>query len=141
DVFYQRYDAVFHMVSAAIGAEHAYKNTAFRTQTIEQARANDLSLREAWTGAEYLRIIENTGTFEEKLHHLESAVMEFLGVPVPIERERKFLVERSVLEYVRKNKHHHVLRIEQMYLKTGTSERIRQMSSLSSDGTATAVAH
>lgn len=44
------YDAVFHLVSAADGAEQFYtlENNAARTETIEQARFIDQKTKQAW---------------------------------------------------------------------------------------------
>ncbi|OGG58929.1 hypothetical protein A3C89_03520 [Candidatus Kaiserbacteria bacterium RIFCSPHIGHO2_02_FULL_50_50] len=89
-----RYDGVFHLRTAAHGAEHAYGNAtnAHRLESVEQARAVDKLTEEAWLGTPHLRIIPNKGTFADKLHHLLSEVLQALGEPVPIEFERKYTV-------------------------------------------------
>ena len=63
------YDAVFHLVTAAKGAEQFYTtaNNAARTETVEQAAALDDKLIAAWTGHPHLRIIDNATGFEDKL--------------------------------------------------------------------------
>ena len=55
------YDAVFHLVTAARGAEDAYtlSNNAARTESVEQACELDDKLTAAWTGHPHLRIIDN----------------------------------------------------------------------------------
>lgn len=46
----RRYDAVIHMVTAAIGAERFYttENNSVRTETPEQARELDIKVLNAW---------------------------------------------------------------------------------------------
>ena len=53
------YDAVFHLVTAAKGAEKFYttENNKARTETVEQAAALDDKLIAAWTGHPHLRVI------------------------------------------------------------------------------------
>ena len=67
-----RYDAVFHLVTAAKGAEEAYTfaNNAARYETVEQAVALDARIAAAWSGHAHLRIIDNSTAFEEKLERL-----------------------------------------------------------------------
>ncbi len=64
-----QYDAVFHLVSAAKGAEEFYTtaNNTARTETVEEAAALDDRLISAWTGHPHLRIIDNSLTFEDKM--------------------------------------------------------------------------
>ena len=88
------YDAVFHLITAANGAEAFYttENNAARTETVEQARALDKKLVEAWTGHPHLRVIDNSTGFEDKMKRLVKEVTSFLGEPEPLEIERKFLI-------------------------------------------------
>lgn len=66
------YDAVFHLVTAAKGAEEFYTtaNNSARTETVEEAAALDDKLISAWTGHPHLRVIDNTSTFEDKMKKL-----------------------------------------------------------------------
>ncbi len=88
------YDAVFHLVTAAKGAEDVYTlaNNGARTETKEQARDLDDKIISAWTGHPHLRIIDNSTDFEEKLERLLKEIAGFLGEPEPLEIERKFLI-------------------------------------------------
>ncbi len=54
-----RYDGVFHLVTAAKGAEEFYtlSNNRARTETPEQARELDDRLIAAWTGHPHLRVL------------------------------------------------------------------------------------
>ena len=90
----RRYDAVCHLVTAADGAEAYYTldNNSSRFETAEQARAADRRTLAAWQGCPKLRIIPNTGTFDDKLKHLLAEICAVLGIPEPVETERRFLV-------------------------------------------------
>lgn len=90
-----RYAAVIHMATAAKGAERFYTlgNNAARSETPEQARAIDDSLVWAWTGHPHLRVVGNDCTFEEKMTRVLKEISQVLGVPQPIEIERKYLVD------------------------------------------------
>lgn len=89
------YDAVFHLVTAANGACESYNlsGNPARTETPEQARKIDLETISVWTGTPHLRIIDNSTSFDEKLLRLLKEVKAFLGIPKPLEIERKFLIE------------------------------------------------
>lgn len=75
------YDGIFHLVTAAKGAEAFYttENNAARTETVEQAAALDEKLLAAWTGHPHLRVIDNATDFEGKLHRLIAEITAFLG--------------------------------------------------------------
>ena len=64
------YDAVFHLVTAADGAEEFYTtaNNTARTETPEQAIMLDRKLISAWTGHPHLRVIDNSTTFANPTH-------------------------------------------------------------------------
>ncbi len=65
------YDAVFHLVTAANGAEEFYTtaNNTARTETAEEARLIDEKLISAWTGHPHLRVIDNSTSFDDKIKH------------------------------------------------------------------------
>jgi predicted ATPase len=83
-----RYDAVIHLVTAAIGAENCYgtHTNAVRYETLEEARGVDERLRHAWRGHPNLRIIDNSTDFQGKLRRVLCAVCEVVGLPEPQER-------------------------------------------------------
>lgn len=89
-----RYDAVFHLRSAAIGAEMFYSNAtnAVRRETLAEAREKDQQTLEAWLGHPHLRVIDNSTDFPHKMKRLLTEVLAALDIPVPLEIERKFLV-------------------------------------------------
>lgn len=125
------YDCVIHMVSAANGAEEFYTldNNEARTETPEQAKAIDERIQKVWMGCPHLRVIDNREDFERKIQRVVAVVCDVVGIPEPLETERKFLVnwpegglapalpEDAVRVY-----------IEQVYLATedGTEARVRR---------------
>lgn len=120
------YDAVIHLVTAADGAEDFYTlvNNAVRTETPREARFLDMRIRQAWMGHPHFRLIDNTTDFEGKIRRLEAAVCRVVGIPEPLEIERKFLVSRvGTLP-----EHAVTVDIEQTYLRSevGDGERVRK---------------
>lgn len=76
-----RYDGIFHLVTAAKGAECFYTlaNNAARTETAEAAALLDDRLLLAWQGHPCHRVIDNSTDFEGKLCRLVLAVEEALA--------------------------------------------------------------
>ena len=122
-----RYDAVFHMVTAAKGALDAYTtaNNAARRESPEEAAALDDKLIAAWAGHPHLRIIDNTTGFEEKLKRLLHEILIFLGEPTPFEIERKFLIEYPDLKWLESQPNCRRVEIIQTYLTSGPDEEVR----------------
>lgn len=122
-----RYDAVFHLVTAANGAEEFYTtaNNAARTETVEEAIALDNRLIAAWTGHPHFRIIGNSTDFEGKMWNLIQSIESFLS---HFEIERKFLIECPDLEKLENDPMCHRVDIVQTYLisEIGEEVRIRQ---------------
>lgn len=123
------YDAVFHLVTAAKGAEEYYtlSNNQARTETAEEAAQLDNKLISAWTGHPHLRIIDNSSDFEDKMKRLVKEISSFLGEPEPYEVERKFLIEYPDITMLEKNPLCRKTEIIQTYLKSDSDEvRVRQ---------------
>lgn len=124
------YDAVFHLVTAAKGAEKYYTtaNNTARTETVEQAAALDDKLIAAWTGHPHLRVIGNETDFEGKMKHLVAEIAAFLGEPVPREIERKYLIEYPDVHLLESLPNCCKVEIIQTYLNSrdGNEVRIRQ---------------
>lgn len=95
-----RYNAVLHLVSAADGAEQYY-TTANNAQRYEEmneeglriARELDKKVIKAWTGHPYLRVINNHDDFDAKMKRVIKEISFVLGLPQPIEQERKYIVK------------------------------------------------
>jgi len=128
----KRYDGVFHLRTVAFGKEELYRelwesNPARVEKDPRDAREQDEKTLHAWIGCPHLRIIDNSTDFEGKLKRIFKHVCRVVGIPVPLEIERKFLVEtvdpRQFPVPVQE------IDIEQAYLKThddNEEERIRK---------------
>lgn len=121
------YDAVFHLVTAAKGAEEFYTtdNNSARTEDIKTARVLDDKLISAWTGHPHLRVIDNSCSFEEKMKRLIAEIAAFLGEPEPYEIERKYLIEYPDITWLESNPNCQRVEIIQTYLKCKSGDEIR----------------
>ena len=121
------YDAVFHLVTAAKGAEEYYTtaNNSARTETVGQAAMIDDKLIAAWTGHPHLRVIDNSTDFENKIKRLISEISSFLGEPEPFEIERKYLIEYPDIGWLESLPNCRRIEIIQTYLKSAPDEEIR----------------
>jgi CYTH domain-containing protein/predicted ATPase len=125
----QRYDAIIHLVSAAIGAEDHYttENNAARNETPDQAAALDRAVQSAWVGHPHLRVVDSASSFETKIEKTLRAIDAVVGSEHTLEVERKFLVDENFnpddLACL-----HKCFYIEQTYLKTndGSIARVRR---------------
>lgn len=127
----ERYDAVFHLVTSADGAEEFYtlSNNTARTETPEEARALDKKTLANWLGHPHLRVIDNSTDFEEKMNRLMSEIYSAIGDPIPIEIERKYLIEMPNIEEISRITPITTIDIVQYYLMEEEPEverRIRQ---------------
>ena len=127
------YDAVFHLVTAADGAEEFYTlaNNVARNEGLKEACILDRKTQNAWVGHPHLRIINNEGSFEDKLKRLLAEISIVLGEPEPFEIERKYLIECPNLEFLHAMPNCQKVEILQTYL-IGSNEndevRVRQRS-------------
>lgn len=121
------YDAVFHLVSAAKGAQEYYSTADHpaRTETVEEAALLDDKLISAWTGHPHLRIIENDSDFKAKMQKLMAEIASFLGEPEPFEIERKFLIEYPDIAWLEENPACQRVEIIQTYLNSATDDEVR----------------
>ena len=121
------YDAVFHLVTAAKGAERFYTlaNNEARTETPEQARGIDDKLIAAWTGHPHLRVIDNSGDFNDKLKRLIAEIRSFLGEPEPLEIERKFLIKYPDVHWLETLPNCRKVDIIQTYLTANKGDELR----------------
>ena len=101
------YDAVFHLVTAAKGAEEFYTtaNNAARRETPEEAaKADDILL---------------------KIKRLMKEITAFLGEPEPFEIERKFLIKYPNIEWLESLPNVEKVEIIQTYLNSEPNEEVR----------------
>ena len=121
------YDAVFHLVTAAKGAERFYttENNKARTETPEQAIEVDDRLIAAWTGHPHLRVIDNSTDFYEKLKRLIAEMRLFLKEPAPYQIKRKFLIAYPDTKTLETLPNCRKVEIFQTYLKSNNGDELR----------------
>ena len=117
------YDAVFHLVTAAKGAEEFYTtaNNTARTETASEAAVLDDKLISAWTGHPHLRVIDKVN----HSRYVVSLISSFLGEPEPFEIERKFLIEYPDIRWLESLPNCRRVEIIQTYLNSGENEEVR----------------
>eukprot|EP00466_Bigelowiella_natans_P019794 jgi/Bigna1/75828/fgenesh1_pg.37_\ len=98
DMIMKRYDAVFHLVTAADGAQKFYTKTGedgkqVRHEEPDQAKDLDRKLQKAWSSHPKHYVFKNNGTFEDKLEKMISQMCKLLGVPHTKKKPRKFLLK------------------------------------------------
>lgn len=124
------YDAVFHLVTAAKGAADFYTkaNNSARKENLQQAIDTDDKTMAAWVGHPHFRVIDNSTNFENKIKRLINEICLFLGLPIPLEIERKFLIERPDINMLSTLKNCRKVNIIQTYLTSKENEerRVRQ---------------
>ena len=125
------YDAVIHLVTAAEGAEAFYSNAnnAARRETAAEARALDACTLAAWVGHPHLRVIDNSTDFASKLERIVATVARVVGLPEPVEIERKFLLRSAPTAELLASLGSKPVEIEQTYLRSpapGTEVRLRR---------------
>lgn len=121
------YDAVFHLVTSASGAEEFYttENNRARMENISQAIEVDNRLISAWTGHPHFRIIDNSTDFNGKMKKLNKEIASFLGEPQPLEIERKYLIEYPDIQALEDNPYCRKIEISQSYIKTKDKNEFR----------------
>lgn len=121
------YDAVFHLVSAAKGAEEFYtlENNSARKESVKEAALVDDKIISAWTGHPHFRVIDNSTNFEGKIQRLISEISSFLGEPEPYEIEKKYLIEYPNIKELEKMDNCEKVEIIQTYLLSEDDEEVR----------------
>jgi AAA domain len=115
-----RYDAVFHMVTAADGAEEYYtlENNKVRHESKEDARIVDQKTQRAWLGHPHLHVIDNSTNFEGKLTRLINKISAIVGLPTNLKRmTTKFLLKRRPdLSLFPSDIHYQIFEVEKVYI-------------------------
>ena len=93
----ERYDAVFHLVTAAAGAARFYtlENNVARTETPEDARCADARTQLCWARHPRQIVFDNSAVdlgFEGKLRRVVEAAARLVGLPVLPKSTRKFIL-------------------------------------------------
>ena len=95
----ERYDAVVHMVTTAIGAEAHYSGSdgnAARRETVQEARGQDHGIRQAWMKHPNFLLISNKpqgSPFEDKLKRTTEAVCSQVGIQMSNDVKRQWIVD------------------------------------------------
>ena len=121
------YDAVFHLVSVAKGAEDYYgtESNGARYESLEEAAALDDRFIESWTGHPYLRVIDNSTDFEGKMKRLINEISCFLGELAAYEIERKFIIEYPDIAWLESLPTCERVDIVQHYLRSEPDRELR----------------
>lgn len=121
------YDAVYHLVTAAKGAEEFYtlENNAARYESVEDARVIDDRFIEAWTGHPYFRVVDNRSDFETKMRQLIREITYFLGELAPYEIERKFIISYPDVAWLESLPNCKRIEIVQSYLRSDVEHEVR----------------
>ncbi|MFQ6752276.1 MAG: AAA family ATPase [Clostridia bacterium] len=122
------YDAVFHLVTAAKGAEEFYTlaNNSARRESLDEAVLADDRTMNCWIGHPHFRAIDNSTAFDQKMKRLLNEITAFLGVPEPFEIERKFLIKKPDIKTLENLPNCKKIEIVQTYLiSPDKSEEVR----------------
>ena len=121
------YDAVFHLVSAAKGAEEYYgtESNGARYESLEEAAALDDKFIESWTGHPYLRVIDNSTDFAGKMRRLIQEISLFLGESASYVVQRRFLIEYPDIEGLESLPNCERVEITQHYLRSDETRELR----------------
>jgi len=121
----KRYDAVFHMITAADGArDHYNHNNRVRTETPDKAIELDHKIQSAWLGHPHLRVIDNNTDFDGKVSRLIKLINNIVSEQ-PLELEHKYLIKSLNID--KWTVPYQDVFIKQIYLKSdGSTNRIRK---------------
>ncbi|MDO4963781.1 MAG: AAA family ATPase [bacterium] len=131
----ERYDACFHLVTAAKGVKDSYNlDNKARMETLTEASLIDDKTLNAWIGHSHLKVIDNYENFEDKMRKLILEISNVLGIPYPFEIERKFLIEMPDINFLEQLDNCSKVKIVQTYLKSDDEyeKRVRLRSSCDS---------
>lgn len=119
------YDGIIHLMTPS-DKYYTIENNPARKETGEQAREIDEKIKDAWIGHPHLRVIDSRSDFKEKMRKALEAIYRIVGIPKPLEIERKYLVTsydkipvKCVDAY-----------IQQSYLEDGSRIRLRTQDSV-----------
>lgn len=75
-----RYSGIFHLLTAADGAENFYtlENNQVRHESPEQARDADKNTQKAWLGSPHLYVLDNSTDFEGKMERLVDMYVSYV---------------------------------------------------------------
>jgi len=139
-----RYNAVFHMVTAADGASSFYtlENNQARRETREQALDLDRRTQKCWLGHAHMYVLDNSSDFEHKLQRLVNIVSRLVGLPTNLSRRSaKYLLrQRPDTTLFPKDVEFHRFEVEKVYVVVqddngrGAYSFIRKRTTVNKDG-------
>jgi CYTH domain-containing protein/nucleoside-triphosphatase THEP1 len=130
------YSAVFHLQSLSVEFPDKYdlfcKNNIHRRENAAEAKAVDQKTMLSWLAHPHLRVVSSSGkngeliNLREKAHRLLEEICSVLGIPVPLEIEKKYLVS----DFPDIPVPYEVIDITQFYTRIGNTgeERYRSRS-------------
>mmetsp|Transcript_27588 Transcript_27588/g.60742 ORF Transcript_27588/g.60742 Transcript_27588/m.60742 type:complete len:410 (-) Transcript_27588:845-2074(-) len=139
-----RYNAVFHMVTAADGASAFYtlENNQARSETPEQALDLDRRSQKCWLGHAHMYVFDNSTDFESKLQRLVNIVSKLVGLPTNLsKRSAKYLLRKrpDAISFP-VDVDFHRFEVEKVYLvvqddvNSGAYSFIRKRTTIGNDG-------
>jgi CYTH domain-containing protein len=105
-----------------------------RAESLKEAKFYDEKTSEAWTGHPHLRIIDNSTGLDEKIDRLMEEIYAFIGVPLPLEIERKFLIKMPNIVDITKLISCAKIEIIQTYLCSENPDEVRRIRQRGSNG-------
>ena len=122
-----RYDAVFHLVTAAKGAEkfYTFSNNSARTESVESAIELDDKTIYAWENHPHHKILDNSTPFDEKIKRLINEIEEYINNKINYEIEKKFLIEMPNFEIILEKYNAKKLELSQSYIYETSTEELR----------------
>ena len=117
------YDAVFHLVTYANGAEEYFLiEDPLRDGLIEEAKRIDDQIINAWSGHKYFRVIDNRSTFQNKMKQLIKEISLFLDEEGPYETQKKYLIKKPDIEYLNKLNNCNKVKVIEIYLNDDNNQ-------------------
>lgn len=145
-----RYNAVFHMVTAADGAEQFYtlENNDARSETAEEAIVLDQKTQKAWVGHPRLLVLDNSTDFEGKMQRLIESMAKLVGLPTNLSRSSAKFKLKGLPDLSQFTVEYQIFEVEKVYLvnpdigsNKSVSERyedqytnVRKRTSIGKDG-------
>ena len=113
-----RYNAVFHMVTAADGAQQFYtlENNDARSETPEEAIVMDQKTQKAWIGHSRLLVLDNSTDFEGKMQRLIESMAKLVGLPTNLSRSSAKFILRGPPDLSKFTVEYHMFEVEKVYL-------------------------
>lgn len=75
---FEKYDAVIHMETAAMGNEKFYELNDVRYETPDEARKLDTRILEAWSPHPAHYVVGLTESFDDKIHQVRTIIQQIL---------------------------------------------------------------